>query len=102
MASQSALDCSEEAGDVNSIWFAVSVAVPYTIIPLRTWLSHIFNPKFIQGFGNLDLLCGVEVGRRKLFALAQRAVNDLKSGKVVCAGYAAYRPKVGEGARGGE
>lgn len=51
------------------------------------WQSHVFYSKVIQGFGNFDLLCCVEEGRCKLFALAQCAVYDFEIGKATRSGY---------------
>lgn len=44
--------------------------------------SYIFNSEVIQGLSDFELLGCIEVGRRKLFALTQRAVNDAEVGEV--------------------
>jgi hypothetical protein len=75
MASQSALDCSDAAGEVNSICaFSVSTDAR-AIVPS---LTHIVNTEIIQSLGDLDLLGGVKESIGELFALSQSALNDLE------------------------
>jgi len=65
IALQSALDCSEATGLVNSIWNVGE-------LPIR-WLSsdsaHVVHTEIIQRPCDLDLLLGIEKGVGKLFAL---------------------------------
>ena len=75
IASQSALDCSDAAGEVNSIYAKnISRSHEYVI----QFVTHIVNSKIIQRLGNLNLLLGVEEGIGKLFALSQSAFDDLE------------------------
>jgi hypothetical protein len=64
IASQSNLDCSEAAGEVNSIFLfdQLMFVNPPT-------MTHIVNTKVVQCLGNLNLLGGVEESIRKLLSL---------------------------------
>jgi hypothetical protein len=75
IASQSALDCSDAAGEVNSIYAnCISRCLEYAI-PLVT---HIVDSEIIQRLGNLNLLLRVEEGIGELLTLSQSALNDLE------------------------
>jgi hypothetical protein len=79
IASQSALDCSDAAGEVNSILFLSIRKVLQYIYPRVT---HIVNTEIIQSLGDLNLLFGVKKGIGKLFTLSQGALDDLKARNV--------------------
>jgi hypothetical protein len=75
MASQSALDCSDAAGEVNSILIpSVSIYFHHCIQSM----THIVNTKIIQSLSDLNLLRSVEEGIGELFTLSQRTLNDLE------------------------
>jgi len=75
IASQSALDCSDAAGEVNSIY--PSCISSHHELSIQS-VTHIVNSKIIQRLGNLDFLLSVEEGIGKLFTFAQCAFNDLE------------------------
>ena len=68
MASQSALDCSEAAGLVNSICKA-SVSMSHGTRIREKAITYIVNTKVIQCLSNLNLLSGIEEGIGELFSL---------------------------------
>lgn len=75
IASQSALDCSDAAGEVNSIYAnCISRCLNYVI----QFVTHVVNTEIIESLGNLDLLLGVEECIGELLALSQGALNDLE------------------------
>ena len=66
IASQSALDCSDAAGEVNSILIPhVSVVLAFP----SARVTHVVNSEIIQSLGDLNLLLGIEEGIGKLFSL---------------------------------
>ena len=75
IASQSALDCSDAAGEVNSILIpSVSMCSKHRIQNM----THVVNTKIIQSLGDLNLLLGVKEGIGELFTFSQRTLNDLE------------------------
>jgi hypothetical protein len=76
IASQSALDCSDAAGEVNSIFNNFISMFPEFVVQCVT---HVVNAEIIQSLGNLNLLLGVEESIGKLFTLSQRTLNDLET-----------------------
>jgi hypothetical protein len=79
IASQSALDCSDAAGEVSSIYVdCISRCPEYVIQPV----THVVNTKIVQSLGDLNLLLGVEEGIGKLLTLSQSTLNDLEIGYV--------------------
>jgi hypothetical protein len=77
IASQSALDCSDAAGEVNSILIP-SISIYSKKKNCIQDMTHIVNTKIIQSLSNLNLLLGVEEGVGKLLSLSQRTLNDLE------------------------
>ncbi len=75
IASQSALDCSDAAGEVNSIFCKHISIYLWCIVQ---YVTHIINTEIIQGLGDLNLLFGVEESIGKLLALSQGTLNDLE------------------------
>jgi hypothetical protein len=75
IASQSALDCSDAAGEVNSIYAnCISRCLEY-VIP---FVTHIVDSEIIQRLGDLNLLLRVKEGIGELLTLSQSALNDLE------------------------
>jgi hypothetical protein len=79
IASQSSLDCSEAAGEVNSI-FAPSYQYVYGIH--RRYVTHIVHTKVVQRLGDLNLLLGIEEGIGELFTLTQSTLDNLEAGDI--------------------
>jgi len=76
IASQSALDCSDAAGEVNSIYAnCISRRLEFVIQSV----THIVNSKIIQRLGNLNLLLSIEERIGELFTFSQSAFNDLEA-----------------------
>jgi hypothetical protein len=106
MASQSALDCSEAAGEVNSIYAnCISRFLKFVVFHSVT---HVVNAEIIQSLGDLDLLLRVEKGICKLFTLSQSTLDDLEIRYVAqevadrLVWVRAVRMRVGLGLDGGE
>lgn len=76
MASQSALDCSDAAGEVNSICIH---HVSMCAVCLFPYVTHVVNTEVVQGLGYLNLLLSVEEGIGELFTLSQRTLDDLEA-----------------------
>jgi hypothetical protein len=75
IASQSALDCSDAAGEVNSIYANCISRCPVYMIEFMT---HIINAEIIQSLGNLNFLLSIKECIGKLFTFSQRTLNDLE------------------------
>ena len=75
IASQSALDCSDAAGEVNSIY---ANCISRRLKLVIQSVTHIVNSKIIQRLSNFNLLLSVEEGIGKLFTFSQCALNDLE------------------------
>lgn len=78
IASRSARDCLDAAGDVTSIWSSILVSRPHKL----RGLSHIFHSKGVQGLGNFELLLKGEMSLVELLALSEGSINDAKVGEI--------------------
>jgi hypothetical protein len=74
MASQSARDCSEAAGLVNSICKHCQPVFKRA----KIGESYVINTKVVQRLSDLNLLGSVEESIGELLALSQGALNDLE------------------------
>ena len=78
IASQSALDCSEAAGEVNSIC-KVCISKIYLMEFYEWQLTHVVDTEVIQSLGNFNLLLGIKEGIGELFTFSQSTFDDLET-----------------------
>jgi len=67
IVSQSILDCSDAAGEVNSIFIKLYQHVSFHVYASN--ITYVVHTKIVQSLGNLNLLWKIEEGIGKLFTL---------------------------------
>lgn len=75
IASQSSLDCSEAAGEVNSICVQL-ISTRLYFANIR--MTHIVDSKIVQRLCNFNLLLEVEEGVGELLSFTQCTLNDFE------------------------
>lgn len=75
MASQSSLDCSDAAGEVNSICIH---HISIKILQFYVYVTHVVDSEVVQSLCDLNLLLGIEERIGELFTLPQSTLNNLE------------------------